>query len=250
MRLAASVLFLACVSCGGRGAPERTTTARPVAMPADEQTVLTSSQRIVGRDPLDYHADTLYAEYVTVHHGREHRTLKLTGKLSCYGGPALDGNVPVEIYVRRAINRVAIVEDIVEIYPDDLIPRRRVVTMHRGPGTSPIRNGHALVEDEDGTKTVQAFKGRDGGIVLLAHDATPETMRVIIHVLDDDANIDLDALEEEDAWEALRSEIPALVREDSMMAIRGELPAIPADECATMFKHFPPPANARRSDRP
>lgn len=241
MRLVASVLLLACVSCGRSQPPPRAPTAQAPAAADDAPVVLASTQRIVRREPLDVNADTLFAEYVAASGGRTYDEVRLTGPITCYGGPALDGNVPVELYVRRAINRVAVVEDIVEIYPDDLVPRRRLVSMQRGPGESPIRNGHALVEDEDGAKTVQAFTNRDGAIVVLAHDATPESMLIVAHVLDDDAALDLAALEDERAWADLRTHIATLADDSSVLTIRGELPAIPATQCARIFAHFPAP---------
>jgi hypothetical protein len=233
------------------GSPRRVAT-RPTN---PNTTVLVSAHPMVERKPVRSGADTLYAEYVMSIDGKAHPRLMLAGEVTCYGGPALEGNVPVEIYIRRGVSNDQIVEDTVAIFPDDLIPRRILLSMTPGEGPSELREGavvrgSALLGDASGKQAVQVFSTRDGGIVLLAHSATETEMQLIAHRLDADIaaeqGLTIDQLATADDWARLQSSVGAIAGASAVMTYKGELPAIPAAECGEMFSHFPPPE--RRTD--
>jgi hypothetical protein len=233
-------------ACGGPRATAPTTSSRP----ATRTTVLVSSQPLVDREPVRDGAETLYAEYVMSVDGKTHDRLMLAGEVTCYGGPALEGNVPVEVYIRRGVSDEQIVEDTVAIFPDDLVPRRQLLAMTPGEGPTELREGavsrgHALLGDDRGAEAVQVFSVRDGGIVILAHSAKAHAMTFVAHRLDPDLaaaqGLALDQLATADDWAKLLANIGSIAADSTVMTYKGELPAIPAAECGEMFSHFPPP---------
>lgn len=233
-------------ACGG---------SRPsTRLPTNRTTVHVSAHPMVERQPVRSGAETLYAEYVMSIDGKTHERLMLAGDVTCYGGPALEGNVAVEIYIRRGVSREQIVEDTVAIFPDDLVPRRQILSMTPGEGPSELREGavvrgSALLGDASGAQSVQVFETRDGGIVLLAHSATDSEMTLIAHRLDAEIaaeqglTVDLATA---DDWATLQGNIAAIAGASAVMTYKGQLPAIPAAECGEMFSHFPPPERRTR----
>lgn len=210
---------------------------------------------MVKRQPVRSGADTLYAEYVMTTDGARHERVVLGGDVTCFGGPALDGNVPVEVYVRRAVSAEQIVEDTVAIFPDDLVPRRQIFSMTPGEGATELREGavvrgRALLTDPTGAETVKLFTLRDGGIVLVVHHASSTGMRLAAHRLDPavarDGGLSIDALETTVDWSRLQGTILQIAAASTVMSYKGELPAIPSAECGEMFSHFPRPQ--RRTD--
>lgn len=231
-------------ACGG----SRPTVAKGPT--TTKTTVFVSASPMVERQPVRSGAETLYAEYVMTNDGKSYDRLMLAGEVTCYGGPALDGNVPVEIYVRRGVASEQIVEDTVAIFPDDLLPRRHIFAMTPGAGISDLREGavvrgKALLSDADATQAVQVFTLRDGTVVLLAHHTSETEMRLIAHRLDAEIatskGLSLDALETQEDWAKLQAGILDIATASSVMTYKGSLPAIPATECAEMFSHFPSP---------
>ena len=231
-------------ACGGSRQPTYARTTSP------NTSVYVSAHRMVERKPVRDGAETLYAEYVMSIDGKTHERLMLAGDVTCYGGPALEGNVPVEIYIRRGVSADQIVEDTVAIFPDDLAPRRQLLAMTPGVGPSELREGatvrgSALLGDEAGRQSVQVFKGKDGGIILLAHSATDTEMQLIAHRLDAEIaaeqGLTIDVLATADDWARLQSSVGAIAGAAAVMTFKGELPVIPAAECGEMFSHFPPP---------
>src|SRR5688500_16222689 len=109
-------LTVALVACGGSSKPpaaKMTGTTETVRKPDTRTTVLASRTELVDRDPIDAEADTLLYEYIQTRGKKASFDVPaLSGEVRCYGGPAIEGNVPVEIYVRRAVNRAAVVEDV------------------------------------------------------------------------------------------------------------------------------------------
>jgi len=256
--LLATTIPVALAACAtGRTATE--TERRPAPPPPSAQripdtqtTVLASRATLLDRRPLDADADTLLAEYETTSRGkRRYEVPALAGTITCFGGPALDGTVPAELYVRRAINRAGIVEDIVTIYPDDLLPRRRMLTMGRGPGVSNLTGragelrGRALIADTSAERTVQALEDSDGAILFVAQQIGPESLRIVAHAIDPDAatraGIVLDALATPDAWAAAQNDVLELASRNSLLIVKGELPTIEGERCQQIFGHFPPP---------
>jgi hypothetical protein len=228
-------------ACGGA--------RRGTALPTTSTTVHVSAHPMVVRQPVRSGAETLYAEYVMSIDGKTHERLMLAGDVTCYGGPALEGNVAVEIYIRRGVSREQIVEDTVAILPDDLVPRRQILSMTPGAGPSELREGavvrgSALLGDASGAQAVQVFSTRDGGIVLLAHSANDTEMTLIAHRLDaeiaEELGLTVD-LATADDWANLQGNIAAIAGASAVMTYKGQLPAIPAAECGEMFTHFPPP---------
>ena len=84
--------------------------------------------------------DTLFDEYAATTGKDTHPIPALTGQVTCYGGPALDGDVPVELYVRRAVDarRARVTVDLVAIFPDDLVPQRRMIHHAAGAGVANV----------------------------------------------------------------------------------------------------------------
>lgn len=213
-------------------------------------TVMVSTQPIVQREPVRSGAETLYAEYVMSTDGARHERLQLAGEVTCYGGPALDGNVPVELYVRRGVSDEQIVEDTVAIFPDDLIPRRMILSMTPGTGVSELHEGaelrgRVLLADDRGAQAVQIYEPVPGDLMLVARATTDENMTVIAHRLDPaiaaSKGLALDELESPDDLARLQPAIFDIALAASLMTYKGDLPAIPSAECAEMFSFFPRP---------
>lgn len=213
-------------------------------------TVLVSTQPMVQREPVRAGAETLYAEYVMTTDGARHERLQLAGEVTCYGGPALDGNVAVELYVRRGVSDEQIVEDTVAIFPDDLVPRRMILSMSPGTGVSELREGaevrgRALLADDRGGQSVQIFQLDRTDLMLVARATTDDTMTVIAHRLDPaiarSKGLALDQLATPDDWARLQPAIVDIALAASLMTYKGDLPAIPSAECAEMFSFFPRP---------
>jgi len=247
MKLALALVPLAfLVACGG----SRSRKSSGAELPNDETTVLTTTQPLLDRQPLRPDADTLYAEYVTTRKGERFERIPLSGEITCYGGPALDGSVAVELYVRRAVSRDVVIEDSVAILPDDLIPRRQIFSLTPGEGVSPVRDGlvvrgRALVADDEARRTVQLIEARDGAIVLLARDTAPASMRLVSYRLDPEIyaeeGVPIDLLDTPEAWSLAQGTLLEIAESAMTMSWKGELPVLAADECDEIFSHFPPP---------
>jgi hypothetical protein len=192
----------------------------------------------------------LYTEYVATTGGRTYPLLSLAGEVTCYGGAALEGNVAVELYLRRGVSPDAVVEDTVVLLPDDLVPRRTILSMAPGEGVSEVREGaelrgRALVADDAAAEAVLLYDLRDGGIALVVHAARPSAITLIAHRLDPqitaDLGVSIDELATPEDWGRLHDRIIAVLGAAAVETYKGELPAIPADSCAEIFSHFPPP---------
>lgn len=248
-RIGLVLLLSGIAACGGR-APATTSPEPTAAAEPDTTTrVYASATRVVPRTPIDADADTLFAEYVTTDAGqRTYPVPAMLGEVRCYGGPALDGNVPAEVYVRRAVNRSAVVEDVVRIFPDDLVPRRRMVTMLRGPGVSDLTSagsavGRALIEDAAGARSVQLHAGDGAGYVLTASRADADAMRLVSLTLDpaqvEDSQLSVDDLDSPEAWNVAQARVIGLARRATLLSVKGDLPAIDAERCEAIFARFP-----------
>jgi hypothetical protein len=248
-------LTVALVACGGSSKPpaaKMTGTTETVRKPDTRTTVLASRTELVDRDPIDAEADTLLYEYIQTRGKKASFDVPaLSGEVRCYGGPAIEGNVPVEIYVRRAVNRAAVVEDVVTIYPDDLVAHRRMLTMKRGPGVSDLvgrageLRGRALVEDSAGAMSVQALEDAAGAIQFVAQKAEAKSLRIIAYAVDpaDAAGVGIvvDALATPEAWANAQTDVLDLASNSALMTIKGDLPSIENKRCGRIFGHFPPP---------
>jgi hypothetical protein len=231
------------VGCGGARGPAP-------ALPTPPDTVLAAGQPR-GEPPLA-DEDSLLAEYLTRRGGRRYEVAPMHGDVRCYGGPALDGNLPVEVYVRRGADGPTLVEDRVELYPDDLALRRRTLTLRRGTdGVASVDDpagdlrGQALMDEDGGAATVQVLEQGSGAVELLAQAASEKTLQMVSLALDPAAakagGVRLDELSHRDGWEALRVRLVELAEHAAVLTIKGTLPAIATRRCEAIFARFPPP---------
>ena len=250
----ATALAVALAACGSSPSPPARAPSKTVTVrhPDARTTVLASQTRLVEREPVDADADTLLYEYIATHRSEgRHEVPALNGSITCYGGPAVDGTLPVEIYMRRAVNRYAIVEDVVTIYPDDLVAHRRMLSMRRGPGVSDLTGrarelrGRALIADGHADRCVQALEDPAGAVQFVAQSVTPHSLKLVAYAVDADdatrAGIVVDALATPEAWAHAQTDILELASNSALMTIKGEIPMIEAERCQRIFGHFDPP---------
>jgi hypothetical protein len=251
MRSLPWVVLLVSVACRGAAAPPRPAAAPDTPAADRRTTVLASNVRLVPRGPVAADADTLYDEYAATVGTAVHDVAYLPGDVTCYGGPAVDGTIPVELYVRRALDRAAgtIVEDVVELYPDDLRLDRRTVTLDAAGAVSTIRGprgrvvGRALIERPDAAGTVQILAVGDRAFRIVAHRVTGTSLRHLTLIVDAaaaaEAGVALDELDRVEDWGVAQAQLAGLGADARTLTIKGELPVMDPARCAEVFSHFP-----------
>jgi hypothetical protein len=223
---------------GDRAPTTATTTKVQVAM-----------HTMVARD-REPTGDTLLDEYLATTGRATHEVMPLAGEVTCYGGPALDGDMPVELYVRRGVDRTAatVVEDIVALHPDDLVPRRELVTFSAAPGVNNVRDGdgytigRVLVEDAD--RYVLIVRNWSLGVEVTGHAADAAALRHVAYVIEpkhaERAGLEISTLNEPEDFATAQPKVLDLAADNATMSVKGELEAIAPERCAEVFAHFPP----------